>query len=197
MGLRVIVLVAALAAAVIALAIIRQGSGPIGRMGPSHPAVGEKLERLSLKPLTGSTEPLSLGDLSGKVTLINFWGTWCPPCLTEFPHLRDLAKHFEPQSDFRFVSISCAAGADDSDLGEATAAVLKEQEATFATYADPNWETRQEIARVADAPNGIPYPTTLVLGRDGKIRALWFGYRDGLTKEMRDVIAAALRETEG
>ena len=198
LGLRLIVLVAVLAAVVIALAILRQGGGDGGGMGLSHPAVGTKLERMSLKPLTGTTEPLSLGDLSGKVALINFWGPWCPPCLVEFPHLRDLAKHFEPQAGFRFVSISCSApGADDSGLAEETAAVLKDHEAAFATFADPNWETRQEIARVAGAKTGIPYPTTLVIGRDGKILALWFGYRHGLTSEMRDVIATALRETGG
>ncbi len=163
---------------------------------PPHPSVGKKLDRLALEPLTGGDRPLTLDDLAGKVALINIWGTWCGPCVIEFPHLVELEQHFRNRPDFRFVSVSCSGGGDDSKLAENTAAFLQEQQASFPTFADPAMETRNAIARLAGEP-GVPYPTTLILGRDGKVRALWFGYRDGLTDDMREVIDAALAEKQG
>jgi thiol-disulfide isomerase/thioredoxin len=174
------------------------GDGTVDGWGPSHPAVGQKLERLNLEPLTGTTQPLALDDLAGKVALINVWGTWCGPCIIEFPHLKELVEHYRSEPDFRFVSISSdgGPGPDGADLATNTEAFLREQRADLPTYADPRRETCNEIARVAGEPR-IPYPTSLILGRDGKVRALWFGYHDGLTSEMREVIDAALREKTG
>jgi thiol-disulfide isomerase/thioredoxin len=168
-----------------------------GRRGldsqPPHPAVGKKLERLSLEPLTGRSAPLSLDDLTGKVALINIWGTWCGPCVDEFPHLKELAEHYQSEPDFRFVSISCTGpGGEEEELADLTTAFLHEQRADLATYSDPQWTTRDEIARLA-GERGVPYPTTLILGRDGTVQALWFGYADGLTTEMRRVIDTALQ----
>jgi cytochrome c biogenesis protein CcmG, thiol:disulfide interchange protein DsbE len=164
-------------------------------LGTRHPAVGQSLAKFSVEPLTGGDQPLGLDDLAGKVSLINIWGTWCGPCLDEFPHLKELAEHYRSRPDFRFVSLSCSApGADDDDLAENTAALLNEQRADFPTYADPTWQAREEIGRVTGELRGIPYPTTLLLGRDGKIRAVWFGYSDGLTGDMRNAIEDALAE---
>jgi len=188
---------ALLVALVIAVVLSRQfGRGHA--LSPPSPAVGQRLERLQLEPLTGTDQPLSLDDLAGKVTLINVWGTWCGPCVIEFPHLKELADHFKSEPDFRFVSISSSGGPgpDDADLAAKTQAFLREQQADLPTYADPRRETCNEIARIAGV-SGVLYPTTLILGRDGKVRALWFGYRDGLTTEMRVVIDAALREKTG
>jgi thiol-disulfide isomerase/thioredoxin len=182
---------------VIAVVLSRQfGRGHA--LSPPNPDVGQKFERLHLEPLTGTDQPLSLDDLAGKVALINVWGTWCGPCVIEFPHLQELADHYQTEADFRFVSVSSSGGPgpDDADLAANTEAFMKEQQADFPTYADPRRETRNEIARVA-GERGVPFPTTLILGRDGKVRALWFGYRDGLTTEMRDVIDAALHEKIG
>jgi len=194
---RLLLLSALLGGLVIAVVLSRQlGRG--NALSPPHPAVGQRLERLHLEPLTGTDQPLALDDLAGKVALINLWGTWCGPCIIEFPHLKELADHYRSEADFRLVSIASSGGpgADDADLAVNTEAFLKEQQADFPTYADPRRETRNEIARVAGARD-VPFPTTLILGRDGKVRALWFGYRDGLTTEMREVIDAALREKTG
>jgi thiol-disulfide isomerase/thioredoxin len=167
-----------------------------GEPEPPHPAVGRKLEHLSLQPLTGGNEALGLEGLTGKVALINIWGTWCGPCVQEFPHLVELVEHYHDEPEFQFVSISCSHDGDDSRLAADTEAFLKEQRASFLTFADPTRETRAAIAQLAGEP-AVPYPTTLILGRDGKVRALWFGFREGLTSDMRAVIDAALAEKSG
>ena len=55
-----------------------------------QPGVGQPLLVLELQPLTGDPPGVSLENLRGKVTLINYWGTWCPPCIAEFPHMVEL-----------------------------------------------------------------------------------------------------------
>jgi thiol-disulfide isomerase/thioredoxin len=40
---------------------------------------------------------ISLDDLKGKVVLLDFWATWCPPCRRALPHVRDIAKKFQDQ----------------------------------------------------------------------------------------------------
>src|SRR5947207_15981301 len=44
--------------------------------GERDPAVGKKLARFRLEPLTGDSQPVTESDLEGKVTLVNFWGPW-------------------------------------------------------------------------------------------------------------------------
>jgi hypothetical protein len=114
----------------------------------------------------------------------------------EFPHLMELEAHYRGQADFRFVSVSCSGGLDDSRLAENTAAFLEQQSSDIPTFADPAMETRNAIAKVAGEPR-VPYPTTLILGRDGVIRGFWLGYNPAYIDEMRQVIDAALAEKRG
>ncbi len=187
------IVLAALIGLTVLLLISRQFRAWGGRHSaePPHPAVGQKLEHLALEPLTGASQALTLDDLAGKVVLINIWGTWCGPCRDEFPHLVELVEHYGDLADFRFVSVSCG---DDASLAEFTAAFLKEMQADFPTYADPTQQTTDAIAQLAGQS---AVPTTLVVGRDGKVRGLWLGYRSGLTDEMRVVIDAALAAKPG
>ncbi len=67
-----------------------------------HPAIGLPLVSLSLDPLTGNGKALDKSSLAGKVTLINLWGTWCPPCRIEFPHLAVLESKLKGENEFFF-----------------------------------------------------------------------------------------------
>jgi thiol-disulfide isomerase/thioredoxin len=160
--------------------------------GDHHPAVGTKLTTLQLLPLTGDAQPVSEADLTGKVTLINFWGTWCGPCLVEFPHLVELVNHFRDQADFQFLSVSSNSDPyDEEGLAESTAQFLKQQQADFPTYRDPRGQSTMALVQAAKL-DGFGYPATVVLGRDGAIRGLWIGYTPGDEKAVRQVLEKAL-----
>jgi thiol-disulfide isomerase/thioredoxin len=162
------------------------------RMGPIHPAVGQRLERLALQPLTGDPPPLATGDLQGRVTLINFWGPWCGPCRIEFPHLVEIEQHFRSQADFQFVSVSCSnQEGSDEHMARGTALFLKEQRASFPTYRDADGRTRRAVM---EAAGQFAYPTTLVIGREGTIRAMWVGYAPGVERQIRQVVEQALAD---
>lgn len=152
-------------------------------VGEHHPAVGKQITRLALVPLTGSAEAVQTADLAGRVTLMNFWGTWCPPCREEFPHMREIFEKFRGRPDFLFLSVSCGGGpGEDLDTLRAdTRGFLAGILPDFPTYADPELETRKEVDRVAGFKG---YPTTLVLDKSGTIRAVWVGYWPGLEREI-------------
>ncbi|NLB64472.1 MAG: TlpA family protein disulfide reductase [Fibrobacter sp.] len=50
-------------------------------------------------------DSMKLSDFDGKVRLVNFWATWCPPCIMEIPVLNQLQKDFSAD-DFQIISIS-------------------------------------------------------------------------------------------
>src|SRR5436190_761265 len=72
----------------------------------THSAVGARLSAFQLEPLTGEATSVSQIDLAGKVTLVNFWGPWCGPCVVEFPYLVELVEHFWHEPHFQFFSVA-------------------------------------------------------------------------------------------
>jgi len=61
---------------------------------------------------TAEGEYISMDELRGKVVLLDFWGTWCPPCRDSLPSLRDLNKRYAKEKAFMMISVSVH---DDED----------------------------------------------------------------------------------
>jgi thiol-disulfide isomerase/thioredoxin len=146
--------------------------------------------------LTGNVALLSTSDLQNHVTLLNFWGTWCPPCREELPHMAELRRRFAGQEAFRLVAISYPPGGQGDDLEslrEETTALLKRLDLDLPTYCDPGSKTLAAAGQVVDVQY---FPTTLLLDRHGVIRAIWVGYEPGTEKQMEENIEKALRDME-
>jgi cytochrome c biogenesis protein CcmG/thiol:disulfide interchange protein DsbE len=157
--------------------------------------IGKPLPILELQPLTGVTDGLSLKSLRGKVALVNFWGTWCPPCLQEFPHMVELWDQYRGKSDFAFISVS-STFADREDVPavrEETAKFLQSRGTTMPTYIDADGITRQMLADTFGM-QGFSYPTTVVLDRNGIIRGSWIGFDPSDQKQIEQLISTLLAE---
>jgi peroxiredoxin len=115
-----------------------------------------------LESLDGRTVRLS--DFAGKTVLINFWATWCPPCIEELPSLRALAEHFETQDDFVLLAIST-----DDDWG-----VVRD----FFEVEPPNFTVLLDRGGKLSARYGTTkFPETYVLDPDGDVEGLVVGPR--------------------
>jgi thiol-disulfide isomerase/thioredoxin len=160
----------------------------------AHSGVGQRLPYLELRPLTGDPPPISLQDLENHVTLLNFWGTWCPPCRNELPHIAALRQRYAGQEAFRLLAVSCPAGgqADDvQSLQDDTAGLLKRLGLDLPTYYDPDGGTQYALGNLIALDS---YPTSVLLDRRGVIRAVWVGYRPGMETEMERYIGMILDE---
>jgi peroxiredoxin/Flp pilus assembly protein TadD len=124
----------------------------------------------SLTTLGG--EYLSLPDLYGKVVMLDFWFTTCPPCVESIPALKRLAKRFEKEN-FVLLSISV-----DSDDGE-WRAFLKKHKMAWPQHRD----TSRKVVRAFEVTG---YPTYILLDHEGIIRYRSLGYssyKDGQVEE--------------
>jgi peroxiredoxin len=106
----------------------------------------------SLKDLSGKTWTFS--DLRGKVVLVNFWATWCPPCRKEMPDLETLYERFAPKG---FVVL----GISDEEAAKVEP-FIGERKVTFPVLLDPG-------RKVNDLFMVEGIPKSFVYGRDGKL----------------------------
>ncbi len=172
-------IVAALLAAAVGVLVGLQGR-EVSQTRHSPP-----LQGVHLQPLLGTDKVLGDQDLRGKVVLMNFWGTWCQPCLEEFPHLHALYRQLQDRREFQLVFVVCLPPGEPYDeefLREQTQAFLDQYNAQVPVFTDPDQKTRQALARYG-AWQGA-YPTTVLLDRQGRLRHLWVGYRPGTEVEM-------------
>ena len=85
----------------------------LGQNQETRQHVGKSVPKISLVSLDTGDESLTL---SGKITLLNFWGTWCPPCRQELPGLARLASRLTNEPRFQLIAVSCGGGnRDDLD----------------------------------------------------------------------------------
>jgi cytochrome c biogenesis protein CcmG, thiol:disulfide interchange protein DsbE len=160
----------------------------------SQRGVGETVGYVDLKPLTGGTHSVTAVDLPGRVVLLNFWGTWCRPCRDELPHVGAIYARFADRNSFRLLAVSYPMNSnagDQTSLREDTASLLQRMNSVMPTYFDPDYQTFDLFARLTGSKG---FPTTVLLDRHGKIRAVWLGYYPGAEKEMERHIDELLGE---
>jgi thiol-disulfide isomerase/thioredoxin len=102
----------------------------------------------------------------GKVILVNFWATWCAPCLKEIPALMELADEY-PDHGFELVAVAL----DDPDMGDAQIRNFMDRFFPgFTTYARLDYEMSTPVAVIDPVWNEI-LPTSYALNRDGRVAA--------------------------
>ncbi|MGE5194628.1 MAG: TlpA family protein disulfide reductase [Deltaproteobacteria bacterium] len=111
---------------------------------------------------------LSKADLKGKVLIVDFWGTWCPPCRLEIPHFVALDREYRGQG-LQIVGLN----SEREDDAEASAKLVREfceKEGVGYPCALVNDEVIEQV------PDFEGFPTTLFVDRTGKVRMKATGY---------------------
>jgi peroxiredoxin len=119
--------------------------------------------------LTDGTTKVHLADYRGKVVLVNFWATWCAPCIQEVPSLLDL-HHQDPSLAILGVSVD-----EDPD---AYSEFLRRRHIDFITVRDPS----ESAAKLFHTEM---WPETYVIDRKGIIRRKFVGAQDWTSPEVR------------
>jgi cytochrome c biogenesis protein CcmG, thiol:disulfide interchange protein DsbE len=121
---------------------------------------------------------LRLGDHRGQVIFLNFWATWCRPCVEEIPAIEWLYQRYRDKG-FTVIAISV-----DSDIGPVPP-FIKQHRATFSIGHDPRMA-------VADRYDVRALPSSYLIDRRGNLVALAIGPRAWDTKPAYAVIEALL-----
>ena len=133
-----------------------------------------------VKTLTGGT--ITLNDLSGKVVVMDFWATWCPPCRASVPELKALTQKY---SHDKLVLISFSADNDE----QAWKSFIANKNMDWAQYWDHDGRVRDKFGVNA-------FPTYLVIDPDGFVYDRIVGLNPQLTVvgRLKDTLKTILPE---
>ena len=112
-------------------------------------------------PLEIAGKPGHLTDLKGKVVVLNFWATWCPPCVEETPALNKLQKYIDSRGGM-------VLGVSVDEDSAAYEKFLKDQGVIFPTFREPTRKLALDYGTSM-------YPDTYIIDRHGKIARKFFG----------------------
>ena len=106
-------------------------------------------------------DPIKVDDFTGKITLLNFWATWCPPCRAEMPSIERLYKQMDG-TNFRIIAVN--AGEHRSQV----ASFIEKNKYTFPIYLD-------ESNRLSSIFAARGLPSTYLVNKEGKVIAARIG----------------------
>ncbi len=156
-----------------------KAADPYAAMGAIRPKTRQPAPAFALEKLGGGTA--RLGDYAGKVVLINFWATWCGPCVKEMPDLQALWQRYR-QDDFALLAINVDAGRMKPVRRFADRHGL-----SLPIAMDQKGNTRRAYEVIA-------LPTSYLIGRDGKFLGKLMGDRKWNTPKGHRLIEAALSQ---
>jgi len=131
---------------------------------------------------TGSGETVTLADRRGKVTLVNFWATWCAPCVIEMPYLNELQGRYGSQ-DFEVITVSM-----DRRFEDAERFFEEYGLSNLELYFDPS----MSIAFSVMGPGSRGLPLTILYDRNGREIGRVSGEAEWASEEAFTLIETAI-----
>jgi thiol-disulfide isomerase/thioredoxin len=125
-------------------------------------------------------EYISTDELRGKVVLLDFWGTWCPPCRESLPSLRDLNKRYSKEKAFVMISVSVR---DEEDVWR-----------DFTVKNQMVWpQAFDRDSKIQRAFQVSRFPTYILVDHEGIIRYRVSGYSFEREASLSDAIHKAIK----
>lgn len=144
-------------------------------MAGSAPAIAAPSVTFS----TSAGETIDIAKSKGKVVFVNFWATWCPPCIAEMPSINALRNKFKDNKDMVFVM------ADVDNKLKRSEAFMKKNKYDLPVY-EPVTAIPEQIFRGS-------IPTTLIVDKNGNIVFLHEGMADYNSKAMQSFLTKLLK----
>jgi cytochrome c biogenesis protein CcmG/thiol:disulfide interchange protein DsbE len=148
-------------------------AAPIGCYSGSHPArIGSNAPDFTLQD---SDHKVTLSQFRGQVVVLNFWATWCPPCIEETPALVRMQARLKEKG---VVVLAVSIDADDAAYHK----FLKDYSVNLVTVRD-------EAKKASSLYGTFGWPESYVIDRNGVIRRKFIGAVDWNSPEVTDYLS--------
>jgi thiol-disulfide isomerase/thioredoxin len=139
-------------------------------------AAGDSIEtQLVLDTPSGGT--LVFADMEGEILILDFWATWCAPCISEIPHYNELHAHYEGKG-VHLIGVTLESGSAEDVVAFA-------QDPAHAIHY-PLVMGNDEVVDTYGPIWG--FPTTVLVGPDGKVAKTWIGPGAAKQEQIRELV---------
>ena len=129
-----------------------------------------------------SDRVVTLSRLRGKIVVLNFWATWCPPCVEEMPSLVQMQKKMQDKVTVLAVSVD--------DDGNDYHKFLKGHSIDLLTVRDPGHKNEKGVvASISSKYGTFRFPESYIIDRDGTIRRKFIGPVDWSQAEIVEYLS--------
>ncbi|TDE09189.1 TlpA family protein disulfide reductase [Dyadobacter psychrotolerans] len=151
------------------------------KIGLFQPKIDKQPDEAAAEPLpnvyfkNGDGKAVDLASLKGKVIFINFWATWCPPCIAEMPSINDLYTKFKDKENVVFLMVDVDGNYQKSD-----------------SFMKKHHYALKVVSPASEIPPVFmqgAVPTTVILDQEGKMVYRQEGAADYSSDEMTEMIA--------
>jgi len=132
--------------------------------------VGDKVPACLLSGINDNVTEIHLEQMKGQALYIDFWASWCGPCVKSFPYMDKLERRFKEQ-DFRVIAINLDENIDDAHK------FLKKRSVDFSVMQDKD----QQCAKGFDV---MAMPSSYLVDKQGIVQYIHLGFRSNEVSEL-------------
>lgn len=153
--------------------------------------IGSKAPPLAIEHWYSGKKPNDAGTVSfekGKIYVVEFWATWCPPCIASMPHLAELQEKYAGKG-VRIISVSD----EDEEIVRkflkqeapgSSGVTFKKLTSAYTLTSDPDMSVSKDYMEAAGQGN---IPTAFIVGRGGLVE--WIGHPGEMDEPLEEIVA--------